>query len=96
MMVDMEFLAYFTDFLLFERKTIICNDRLGHTIPTYDVIKDELIYLLTGNIGHLDGFNQFCKVLSHGEDEFMTTSRCRVNLSHEIESPLREWPQCRN
>lgn len=39
--LDVKLFTEFMDILILERKTVICDDRHGYTIPTDDVIKDE-------------------------------------------------------
>lgn len=92
----MEIFTKFIDILIFKRVTIICNDGFWDTIATYNVIQDEFGYLFSSNVGHRDGFNPVGKVFSRNKDKIMSICKSGMDLSYEVESPLREWPwQCK-
>lgn len=57
------------DILILERATIVCNDGLQDTVAAYNVIQDDLGYLLSSNVSHQDGFNLLGKIF-----------RTRINL----------------
>lgn len=92
MVLDMDFFTKFMGILILKRATVIYNDGLQDTIATYDVIQDELGYLLSSNVGHQDDFNPFCKVFNIEKDKLKFICRGGMDLSYEVESPLREWP----
>lgn len=88
MVLDMEFLVELADFLVFKWEAIIYDYGLKDSIPTNDVVKDELRNLYASNVGHRNSFNPLGKVFGHNNDEFMTIGGCRMYLTNEVETPL--------
>lgn len=72
--------------------SIVCDDRMGYTIPTDDVVEDEFGNLFVSYVCEGDGFDPLSEILSGSDNEFVAIGRGRMNFSHEVESPFCEGP----
>lgn len=92
-MLDMKLWTEFLNILVFERVTIISNNSQKDSILAYDIIKDNIGNLCAGSSGHMNGFNPFGEIFCSIDNELMAIGRGKVNLTYEVESPLRKIPR---
>lgn len=95
-MLDMKFVTKLMNILIFERVTIIRDNRWRDNVATNDVVKDKISDLLSCDVGKGYGFNLVCVVLSGGDNKLVSIRRGGMDLSYEVESPLRERLRCCN
>jgi hypothetical protein len=67
----MEVFTLLIDLFVLERTTIVSDNGKWDTIPTYEIVKNELGIFFISNICQWNGFNPFHEVFNGGDDEFM-------------------------
>ena len=92
-MLNLELYAEFRDHSIVEIGTIICDDSLWNTIPTYEVMFDKAGNHIFGDRGEGSCFDPFSKVVNGNQDEAMSVGSRGLDLSNHINAPHCKWPR---
>ena len=92
-MLNLELLAQSGDHSIVQIRTIVSDDLVGDTIPTYEVLLDEAGNHILCNAGEGSCFDPLGKVVNGHQDEAVSIGCCRLDLSNHVDSPHSEWPR---
>ena len=93
MMLDLELRAKLSDHSIIEVFTIIRNDSFWNTVPTYEVMYDELGHNILGERSKSSYLDPFHEVINGNQDETVPIRNCQSNLSNHVDAPHCEWPR---
>ena len=92
-MLNLELLAQSGDHSIVQICTIVRNDPVGDTIPTYEVLLDEEGNHILCNGSEGSCFDPLGKVINGHRDETVSIGCCRLDFSNHVDSPHSELPR---
>ena len=92
-MINLELLAQSGDHSIIQICTVVCDDPVGYTIPTYEVLLDEAGNHIFCNGGEGSCFDPFGEIVNGNQDEAMSVGSCGLDLPNHIDSPHSEGPR---
>ena len=92
-MFNLEFLTQGLHHVIVQIGTVVSDNFAGNTIPTDDIVLDELNHHFLGYIGIRCSFDPLGEVIDCYQNETMTIRSLWLNPSNHVDAPHRERPQ---
>ena len=89
MVLDLEFHAQCDDHGIVKICTIVCDDSLRDTVPTYEILFDKSGYNILGNGRERSCLNPFHEVVNGHQDEAVSIRSFRFDFSNHVDAPHR-------
>ena len=92
MVLDIELHAQYGDHSIVEICTIVRDDSLWDTVPTDEILFDEMGDNILGNGSERSRLNPLREIVNGHQDETVSIRSCMFDFSNHIDAPHHEWP----